>query len=228
MPPAAPTIERRATIGLTIREGKPEDGSVGALEGYAAVFDSWSEDLGGFREIIRRGCFAESIRGPMDARALAHHDSSLLLGRQSAGTLKLEEDGKGLRFTLSLPDTTAGRDVLTSIRRRDLTGMSFGFATRDDRWNYRTQDGQGIYERELLAVDLYEVSPVSWPAYVDTSVDARELRGRIMDARLEALGIKSRGRPDLAPAAAPIDPALARRDETIKRHRETMARLIGA
>lgn len=168
------TREQRFFSGLEVREEKGPD-TIGTITGYAAVFDKWSQDLGYFREKIRKGAFAKCLAAGTDVRALVGHDSRLIIGRRSAGTLKLLEDERGLKVEISVPDTTAGRDVLTSVRRKDLTGMSFAFDVQEDEWAHRTENGEQINERELIEVIISEVSVVAFPAYEETVAEAREL-----------------------------------------------------
>jgi HK97 family phage prohead protease len=157
-----------------IRAEKKE-GSSGNIGGYAAVFDKLSEPLGiftTFRERIAKGAFKEAL-SKNDIRALWSHDSSAILGRTGNETLKLKEDDIGLSFDLELPDTTLGRDTFTSISRRDITAMSFGFFVEQDDW-ILADDGSAV--RTIIQADLFEISPVAFPAYPQTTVDARELR----------------------------------------------------
>lgn len=163
-------IERRVLEGLTLE--RAEGKKMPTIRGYAAVFGALSVDLGGFRERIEPGAFAESIRDD-DIRALVDHDTGKLLGRKSAGTLQLSEDSKGLPVAITPPNTSAGRDVVESIERGDLTGMSFAFKTIDDSW--QTIDGEQV--RTLKKVQLREVSVVAFPAYPDTTVACRSLEG---------------------------------------------------
>lgn len=158
-----------AKLDLEIREEK-KPGSVGSISGYAAVFNSLSEDLGRFREKIALGAFADSLN--TDVRALWSHSPDKILGRESNKTLTLSEDALGLRFSLDLPDTQLGRDTLTSIQRRDITGMSFGFTVKEDAWT-RGKNGDP-HIRTLLKVNLFEISPVAFPAYPSTQVSARD------------------------------------------------------
>ena len=143
------------------------------IEGHAAVFDSWSETLGGmfpFKETIRKGAFADSINKD-DIRALYNHDPNYILGRNRAGTLKLSEDEKGLYVKIIPPDTQTARDLITSIERGDINQMSFGFSVEDEKWN--TDNGVDI--RELRKVRLFDVSPVTFPAYPSTDVGVRAM-----------------------------------------------------
>lgn len=135
------------------------------LEGYAATFGAEAR-IGPFVETIAPGAFAASLRG--DVLALLDHDAGKVLGRTRSGTLRLSEDARGLAFTLDLPDTQSGRDVLALAERGDLGGMSFGFTVPagGEAWQ-----GQ---RRELRAVALKEISVVSaWPAYPETELALR-------------------------------------------------------
>jgi len=143
----------------------------GMLVGYASIFNSLSEDLGGFREIVRPGAFTATIGGNPNIRALWNHNSQYVLGRTGAGTLRLSEDQRGLRAEIDAPDTQWARDLRESIRRRDVTQMSFGFSVVKDNWRDDSNDTGQL--RELLEVRLFEVSPVTFPAYHGTEINAR-------------------------------------------------------
>ena len=135
------------------------------LEGYAAIYGTEAR-IADFTEVVMPGAFKATLGG--DVLALMDHDPAKVLGRTKSGTLRLSEDSRGLAFSLDLPETTAGRDVLALAERGDLGGMSFGFTVPDggQRW-------QGD-RRELRAVNLLEISVVSsWPAYEGTTVAAR-------------------------------------------------------
>lgn len=151
-----------------LRAAEPEGDQPAKITGYAAVFNSLSEDLGGFQERIRPGAFRKTLE-EHDQRALWNHDTNHVLGRRKAGTLELVEDEIGLQFTIYPPDTQAGRDALESMRRGDVDQMSFGFRTIRDNWE---QVDTKIL-RELIEVQLYEVSPVTFPAYPQTSAFVR-------------------------------------------------------
>ena len=154
-----------------LRVNESESGNY--IEGHAAVFDSWSETLGGifpFKEIVRKGAFNESI-GKDDIRALFNHDPNYVLGRNRAGTLELVEDEVGLRVRISPPDTSWARDLQASIRRGDITQMSIGFIVEEDKWS--TENGMDT--REIRKVQLFDVSPVTFPAYTATDVGVRAM-----------------------------------------------------
>ena len=96
------------------------------LSGYAAVFGQPSQDLGGFTEIIEQGAFGDALKDS-DARALINHNQDLILGRESAGTLRLREDDKGLHMTISPPNTSYAKDLMESLTRGDIKEQSFSF-----------------------------------------------------------------------------------------------------
>jgi len=147
--------------------------SPGKLAGYAAVFNSPSRDLGGFTESILPGAFTRSLKDAAGVMALLEHDRQKVLGRAGAGTLALVEDNHGLHYTIDLPDTSVGRDLEALVQRGDVSGASFAFTTptNGDRWSERA----GLPHRELLDVDLHEITVTAVPAYADTNVALRRL-----------------------------------------------------
>ena len=150
---------------------RTEEGEGMCIEGHAAVFDSWSEPMGGFfpfKETVRSGAFIESIKND-DIRALFNHDPNYILGRNTSGTLELLEDEQGLKVKIYPPDTQWARDLAKSINRGDINQMSFGFVVEEDQW--RSEDNYDV--RELRKVKLYDVSPVTYPAYQSTDVGIR-------------------------------------------------------
>jgi HK97 family phage prohead protease len=156
-------FEYRAGPQLEIREGLGEPPKI---KGYAAIFNVLSQPLP-FRERILPGAFRNSLTN--DVRALVGHVSSQIIGRKKNKTLELREDTKGLYVEIEPPNTTLGHDTVESIKRGDLDQMSFGFVTISDQWkNENTQ-----IVRELIEVDLLEVSVVAFPAYTQTSVSVR-------------------------------------------------------
>lgn len=155
---STPEIERRGAAGGLRASGR-------TLTGYAATFGNEAR-IGGFIERIAPGAFRDSLASGRDVLALLDHRADVLLGRTASGSLKLSEDAKGLRFELTLPDTTAGRDLIALAERGDLGGMSFGFRALDEAWSGNT--------RELRQVELHEISVVqSWPAYQQTEISLR-------------------------------------------------------
>jgi HK97 family phage prohead protease len=165
------------------------------VTGYAAVFDSLSADLGGFREKIKPGAFRTSLDSGRDVRALVDHDHSKLLGRTMNRTLRLGENAKGLWFEVDLPDTTYARDLIASVKRGDIRGASFGFLVPKDGDKFYTEGKQTI--RELLAIDLREVTVTSVPAYNDTAVAVR-----IDPAVIQRVAAENSARPNFAKCMA--------------------------
>lgn len=166
-------VEKRNLPGVVeLRESE-----VGpALVGYAAVFNRYSQNLGGFVEQVDPGAFNKSLADNVPVFARFNHDSSLLLGTTEAGTLRLEVDGTGLRYMVELPDTQAGRDVRALAKRGDLRYSSFAFQTLEDEWDL-TPDGFPL--RTLNAVRLVDVAPVTDPAYRDTTTGMRSLAAKL-------------------------------------------------
>jgi len=165
-------IEERS-IKVEVRAAADDPNSI---EGYAAVFDSLSEDLGGFREVIKKGAFKRALDSNPDVLCCVDHDASRLLGRTSSGTCSIREDDKGLAFRCSMPNTTLGRDTLEQIKRGDISQCSFRFSMDDDdeegdTWEeFDDQSGQYILRTIRSVGALYDVSPVLQPAYRATSV----------------------------------------------------------
>lgn len=153
-------IERRA-LGEVRAAGEGRK-----LQGYAALYNSETKIPGLGREVIRPGAFTRALREGQDVRLLVNHEPSQILARTRNGTLRLREDERGLAFEADLPDTQLARDVLELVRRGDLSQMSFAFRVKRDNWS---PDGL----RELLDVDLFDVSVVTYPAYEETTVTAR-------------------------------------------------------
>lgn len=141
------------------------------IVGYAAVFETLSENLGGFREKIAVGAF-DAVMGD-DVRATYNHDANIVLGRSSSGTLRLSLDAVGLRYEVDPPDTQAARDLLVSMERGDIAESSFRFMVEDDDWS---EDDDGRVVRTIKAFRrLIDVSPVTYPAYPDAKVAQRSL-----------------------------------------------------
>jgi HK97 family phage prohead protease len=162
----------RALKGLEIREAAKYSGHIGVLTGYAAVFNSDSAEFAGYDkpwiERIAPGAFTRTLRDSPDVAALWSHRTDAILARTPT-TLTLREDATGLSVEIALIDTQTNRDVLASVRGGLVDSMSFGFSTKSAKWD------AGKYRdvRTLLDVDLFEVSPVVWPAYPGTSLSAR-------------------------------------------------------
>ncbi|GAK30213.1 phage protein [Weissella oryzae SG25] len=154
---------------LEIRDGTETNDFVGQIAGYAIAFNSPSVSAGPFIEYIDK----TALNGVdlSNVLALYDHDYSNVLGRVTAGTLKLKVDAKGLYFELDVPNTTLGNDIYKQIKLGNLQGVSFGFSVDDggDSWSY--QDGKPVRAVEQIA-SLKEISVVSVPAYEATTVQA--------------------------------------------------------
>lgn len=151
------------SVQIETRENEPAK-----IIGHAAVFDSESEKLGWFREIIRPGAFDDVLKD--DVRALFNHDSNYVLGRTKSGTLSLEVDEKGLRYIISPPETSTAKDLMKSIERGDINQSSFGFIVDKDEWEQRDGEEYRIIHKVKR---LFDVSPVTFPAYPETDVAKR-------------------------------------------------------
>jgi HK97 family phage prohead protease len=162
--------ERRITAG-ELRVDQQEGSLLPVIRGYAIVFNALSEDLGGFRELVDPRAVKRTLEEKVDLRAFIDHNPERIIGRLSAGTLRVRADKVGLAVEIDPPDTSVGRDLVVSLRRRDLTGMSFSFRTFEDAWNFKTEPPT----RTLLDMRMGEVSVVAMPAYPDTAVAVRAM-----------------------------------------------------
>jgi len=169
-------IERRIG-GADVEVREAGDGQT-VIAGYAALYNVLSDDLGGFRERILPGAFADRLGD--DVRALWQHDPLYVLGRTRSGTLRLSEDETGLRFEVSAPDAQWARDAVSSIRRGDVSQCSFAFMVESDQW---AMDEVGQIVRSVSRYGrLVDVSPVTFAAYPATSVSVQQ-RAQALRAR---------------------------------------------
>lgn len=176
-----PSIEKREiemeketrsyeTSGIEIRE----DGDKPRITGHAALFNIETVIGRSFREIILPGAFATAIKRS-DVVALWNHNPDYVLGRKSAKTLRLEEDDKGLYYEIDPPDTQFAKDLITSIKRGDVKGNSFGFTVKKDKWT-ESENEKTLRLREIEKFDqLYDISPVTFPAYPQTDIAIRSI-----------------------------------------------------
>lgn len=155
---------------IELRAYKSEKEDRMLVEGYAIVFNSESRDLGGFTEVVKENALDDALMRNTDVLALYGHDYQNVLGRQSAGTLSLEKDNRGIKFTLDLPNTQLGRDVYTLVERGDLKGNSFGFTVEKDSWEKK---GDKVIRTIEQVRELFEISIVSLPAYEATELTKR-------------------------------------------------------
>jgi len=139
-----------------------EETGTRTLTGTAPPYGILSVDLGGFREKFAPGAFGDSLSG--DVISTFEHDGRMILGRTSAGTLRLEDQKKGLHYAVDLPDTTAGRDLAVSVDRGDVAGSSFEFRVKagGEEWDEKKD---GNVTRTVTDAELFQVGPVTQPAY---------------------------------------------------------------
>lgn len=175
------SMERRAAIGMEVRvDGQGPDMRI---KGYAAKFNQRSQDLGGFVEVIAPGAFSAALADGQDVRGLYNHDSNIVLGRTKAKTMDLSEDETGLFYTITPPNTQAARDLMVSIGRGDVDGSSFGFSVLEDRWDLMGD----VVVRTLLKVrTLYDVGPVTYPAYLSATSGVDVARRSLDEWRKQA------------------------------------------
>lgn len=193
--------ERRFVPNAEARVSLTEGESGPRLEGRGIVFNSWSEDLGGFIERILPEA-VEDVLEASDIRGAFNHDANHILGRVKSGTMRLQTTPEGVNYTIDLPDTTAGRDVAVSVSRGDVDGSSFQFSIAEDgdRWD----ESGGLLRRTIHKFrEIYELGPVTFPAYAGTVVSARSLeqarKGLVRDdGRLEAAHAARRRRLEIA------------------------------
>lgn len=155
------------------------------LVGHASVFGQLALIAGAY-ESIAPEAFDRALDSPeTDVRALVNHNPTMVLGRQSAGTLRLSTDKEGLRFEIELPDTSYARDLKELVARGDVTGASFGFIPGEDSVS-RAPDGKQIRTHTSVA-RLLDVSPVTWPAYEGATVALRHIEFPCRSAREQAI-----------------------------------------
>lgn len=156
-----------------------------SVEGYALVFNSLSEDLGGFREQIDSRAL-DGVIEKSDVMALLNHDSSrgiLARSRYGEGSLTLTVDEKGLRYNFEAPHSALGDEVLEYLKRGDINQSSFAFTVSSDSWQ---KQSDGTYLRTITGFErLYDVSPVFTPAYAATSVKCARYNEVLEEERLE-------------------------------------------
>jgi HK97 family phage prohead protease len=157
-------------VTKTTCEFRSDENGALIVSGYAAVFNSKSEDMGGWVEVIKPGAFSEALVD-CDCRALFNHDANQILGRTTNSTLVLSQDAKGLAYSISLPDTTAARDLAKLVERGDISGSSFSFVIEPGTDEWVITDDETV--RVLTTIKrLYDVGPVTFPAYPATLSEA--------------------------------------------------------
>ena len=188
-----PNTPTRSAVRLEKRANAKE-GELSDIVGLAAVYYNANDPAGtqyqlwdNYFERVLPGAFDRAVKED-DVRALQNHDPRMLLGRSAAGTLQLEVTSEGLAYRISPPDTQVGRDTVLLLTRGDMDGSSFAFmpSTGGVEWTEERVKVAGneitIYVRNIKAVDLYDVGPVTYPAYAGTSAGTRSPR-MFLDAR---------------------------------------------
>lgn len=174
------------------------DAADGRIKGYVARFNTPSNVILDFIESIRPGAFAKTIQ-ESDVRALWQHNPEYVLGRTKNGTLTLREDDIGLWAEITPPDTQWARDAVASIRRGDVDQASFSFEAIRDVWDWQRKPAH----RELVELKLFDVSPVTFPAYTQTSMVVRSL----LDAHQEVAAPQDAAAATQEPGDAPDEDA---------------------
>lgn len=155
--------------------GKSTSTDTQTIQGSAVVYNTLSEKIetysGSFYESIKESAFGDVET--QDILALWSHDTTKILGRTKSKTLRLYNTNKSLDFELDLPNSTIGHETFELIKRGDITSMSFGFRVLLDEFR-SASDGMSVI-REIVSATLYEISPVAWPAYTQTEVEARTI-----------------------------------------------------
>lgn len=160
---------RVMTVPAEVR-AEPDAGGL-TISGHAAVFDRLSEDLGGWREQIKRGAFRGVLDDDQDVRLLINHEPWPVLGRTKSRTLELSENPRGLRVYSRVGALSAADDLRVMLDRGDVDQMSFGFRVAEDEWH---EDKDGVIVRTILKFErLFDVSIVTFPAYPQTDVSGR-------------------------------------------------------
>ena len=160
---------------IKMEKRSDEDESM-VLRGYAAVFNERTS-LGYFDEVILPGAFRNALDEGQDVRALVDHDPSRIIARSKdggkTGTLRMVEDERGLAVEIDVADTTVGRDLMESVRRGDVSQMSFAFGVRSDDGDEVIEEKSGRILRRLKDLNLFDVSPTTYPAYEGTEIGVR-------------------------------------------------------
>lgn len=170
---------------------RSDDNGIPILEGYFVRYDDVYVVAPGATESIARGAFAESIKG--DVRALYNHNTDIVLGRTSAGTLELRDTEVGLWGSIKInPKDTQAMDAYQRVARGDISGCSFGFDIPAGGETTEVRDDGSVHWTITRVDPLYEVSPCAFPAYEATSVSARcndleRIKKRSLDAWKERM-----------------------------------------
>lgn len=213
-------IERRFVSSAKVAVRAEETNGKKKMKGYGAVFYDgtpdtefvlWDDQYGRAVERVLPGAFDGSLSRPDDVRALFNHDANQVLGRTAAGTMRLAIDSIGLQYEIDAADTAIARDVTAHIERGDVSGSSFSFSIppKGQVWTSTTDEtGRTNEVREILAVELYDVGPVVFPAYDKTTAGIRAI-GDVAEARAARDKWLEEKRPKLSRAAIIANARLA-------------------
>jgi len=165
---SAKSISIREAVGIASEPPVKQIHGTPILYNVETVINDW---FGKYREVIRSGAATNSLAGK-NIRMLNQHDSKQPLGTTKHGTLRLTETIDGINCECDLANTAEGATVYEQIKRGDVDGMSFGFYVTKERWTFSEEEGV-LDLREILEIELLEVSPVTFPAYEQTSIAVR-------------------------------------------------------
>jgi uncharacterized protein len=166
----------RTSFTITREQETPDER---VIEGYFALYEQETELFAGSYEIINKGAF-DSTLNKNDIRALWNHNTQYVLGRNKNGSLELKADDKGLFATIKLPNTQYANDLYELVSRGDIDQASFGFNILDEELEELASGG---YRWRIKDIDLHEISVVTFPAYENTTVQAREKQVHQMEQR---------------------------------------------
>jgi HK97 family phage prohead protease len=162
------TIMEKRIFNIENRFETREDGQE-VVVGYGSIWNSRSENLGGFYEYISPDAISQETIEKSDVRALINHNPDLVLARSTAGNLSLSVDEKGLRYEFSIPETSYGKDLAINMKNGNINQSSFAFTVGSDEWS---TDEEGNDIRTITSIEkLYDVSPVTYPAYSQAESD---------------------------------------------------------
>jgi len=183
-------MERRV-IKTPVKITRNEDGTIGSIYGYPIVYNKDSEDMG-FIERILPGAATKALKGS-DIRGLKNHDPSLIFAREGIN-LKITEDKQGVKYEATPVDTHNFRETAKEVDLGLLTGQSFGFRVLADKWTDLDKD---LPRRDITELEIiFDVGPVTYPAYSDTSVALRSLTQMKQDAATSAQDAETRAKDE--------------------------------
>lgn len=215
-------LEIRHTQGGEIRATSDEKPQI---EGYSALFDekiTIRTYFGDFTESIAPGAFARALSEKQDTKALFNHSSDYPLARVGAGTLDLFEDKKGLFMRSDVdPAVSYVSDLLANIRSNLIFGQSFAFTVRAQKWTFAGDDSDEPDHREILEIgNLYDVGPVTYPAYEKTSISVREDGGKLHEEARQAYVLLRKAYPDFEARGLIFNDGITPKDEPIQLNAE--------